>query len=66
MAHVPLEADAIFHAMRRALVDGTYRRAVAAAPNPYGEGDTGPRVTGILGGIDLNDPRLLNKQTILP
>ena len=66
VAHVPLEADAIFHAMRRALVDGTYRRAVAAAPNPYGEGDTGPRVTGILGGIDLNDPRLLNKQTILP
>lgn len=66
VAHVPLEADAIFHAIRRGLVDGTYRRAVAAAPNPYGEGDTGPRVTGILGGIDLSDPRLLNKQTILP
>lgn len=66
VAHVPLEADAIFSAMRRALIDGTYRRAVAAAPNPYGEGDTGPRVTGLLGGIDLSDPRLLNKQTILP
>lgn len=66
VAHVDVDSEAIFTAIRRALVDGRYRRAVAEAPNPYGEGDTGPRVTRILSDLDLDDPRLLNKQTNLP
>lgn len=66
VADVPVETDEIFRAIRRAVVDGTYRRAVREAPNPYGEGDTSARVLGILRDLDLKDPRLLNKQTILP
>lgn len=64
--HVGVEPEQIFRAIRRAIVDGRYRAAVAQAPNPYGAGDTGAKVTRILGEIDLADPRLLNKQTILP
>lgn len=66
VAHVGLETDTIFDAIRRAVVDGRYRSAVAVAPNPYGEGDTGAKVTRILGETDLSDPRLLNKLTVLP
>lgn len=66
VAHVAVDAEEIFRAIRRALVDGRYRAAAAEAPNPYGEGDTGARVTRLLAGIDLDDPRLLNKQTVLP
>ena len=64
--HVGVEPEQIFRAIRRAIVDGRYRAAVAQAPNPYGAGDTGAKVTRILGEADLSDPRLLNKQTILP
>lgn len=66
VANVGVETDAIFAAIRRAVVDGRYRRAVADAPNPYGQGDTGPKVSRILSNIDLDDPRLLNKQTVFP
>lgn len=66
VAHVGLDPDDIYREIRRALTDGAYRDAVAAAHNPYGQGDTGARVTGILRTLDLDDPRLLNKQTILP
>lgn len=66
VANVDAETDAIFAAIRRAVVDGRYRRAVADAPNPYGQGDTGPKVSRILSNIDLDDPRLLNKQTVFP
>lgn len=66
VSHVALDPDEMFVSMRRALIDGRYRSAIAAAPNPYGQGDTGPKVTRIMREIDLSDPRLLNKQTILP
>lgn len=66
VANVPVDADRIYSEIRRALVDGGYRRAVAEARNPYGSGDTGAKVTRVLREIDLGDPRLLNKQTILP
>ncbi|NND21715.1 MAG: UDP-N-acetylglucosamine 2-epimerase (hydrolyzing), partial [Silicimonas sp.] len=66
VAHVDVDPHNIFRAIRRALTDGVYRDAVRAAPNPYGEGDTGARVTRVLRELDLDDPRLLNKQTILP
>lgn len=64
--NVETERQAIFGALRRALVDGQYREAVANSPNPYGEGDTGRRVLNVLADLDLDDPRLLNKQTIFP
>lgn len=64
--HVGHDAGKIFDAIREALTDTSYRAAVEAAPNPYGQGDTGPEVARILKSLDLADPRLLNKQTILP
>lgn len=65
LVHVNVDPEEIFREIRRAVCDGAYRDAVRHANNPYGEGDTGARVTRILEDVDLNDPRLMNKQTIL-
>jgi UDP-hydrolysing UDP-N-acetyl-D-glucosamine 2-epimerase len=66
VAHVEVAEEDIFRAIRRALIDGVYRKAAAAAPNPYGAGDTGAKVRRILSELNLDDPGLLNKQTVLP
>lgn len=66
VAHVPHEEDAIFAAIKRAITDRAYRSEIAAAENPYGAGNTGPKVAQILTELDLDDPHLLAKQTILP
>lgn len=66
VANVAVDAEAIFWQLRRALTDGTYRQAIREARNPYGRGDTGPRVTRLLSELDLTDPKVLNKQTVLP
>ncbi|NNF25330.1 MAG: UDP-N-acetylglucosamine 2-epimerase (hydrolyzing) [Rhodobacteraceae bacterium] len=63
--NVGYDAEEIFAAIRRSTADDAYRKAVSEAPNPYGAGDTGPRVAGILGALDLKDPRILRKRTIL-
>jgi len=66
VAHVDHDADAIFDEIDRALTDETYRAKIAAAENPYGLGNTGPRVAEIIGKADLTSPALLAKQTHLP
>lgn len=66
VAHVEHDADAIFDAIRRSLTDDAYRAEVALADNPYGAGRTGPAVAEILAGLDLNDPGLVAKKTVLP
>lgn len=63
--NVPVERDAIFDAIKTALTDEAFRARVAAAENPYGLGNTGPLIAEILGSIDLEDPALLPKQTLL-
>ncbi|MCV6591417.1 MAG: UDP-N-acetylglucosamine 2-epimerase [Silicimonas sp.] len=63
--HVPVDENAIFDAIDRALNDGDFRAAVRAAKNPYGLGNTGPAIAQLFTGIDLDDPALLPKQTLL-
>lgn len=48
-------------AVRRAVQDGAYRAAVAAAPSPYGDGRSGPRVARLLAETPI-DRRLLVKE----
>ncbi|MXQ09148.1 UDP-N-acetylglucosamine 2-epimerase (hydrolyzing) [Alphaproteobacteria bacterium GH1-50] len=63
--HVGYDADAIFAAIDRCLNDAAFRELARTCPNPYGEGDTGPRVADILAGLDLSDPGLLQKKLTL-
>lgn len=64
--HVDHDDKAIFDAIEKALTDVAYRQEVAALENPYGEGQTGLKVEEILTSLDLENPALLPKQTILP
>lgn len=66
VAHVPHQAEAIFAAIHKGLSDADYRARVVAAENPYGQGNTGPKVAQILTEIDLTAPNLLVKKTLLP
>lgn len=63
--HVPVETAAIVEALDRTLNDAEARSALAAAPNPYGMGNAGTRIAEILADLDVDDPRLLPKQTLL-
>ncbi len=63
--HVPCEAEAIFGAIRTGIMDEAFRAQVAGAENPYGQGDSGPVIARILGGLDLDDPGLVAKKTEL-
>lgn len=63
--HVPVEAAAIFAAIRRGVEDGDYRVMMRSSENPYGQGDAGLRIAHVLRDIDLADPALLPKLTVL-
>ena len=60
VAFVPHEVDRIVEAVRRAVFDDDYRRAVAACENPYGDGRSSERIADILATVDI-DERLLVK-----
>lgn len=66
VAHVAHDAGAIFEAIRKGIHDVEYRAAIETAPNPYGLGNTGPKIAKLLAEIDVNAPTLLAKQTLLP
>lgn len=66
VAHVPHEAEAVFKAIREGIQNEDYRSDIKAADNPYGQGNTGPKIAEILSSIDLTAPALLTKQTLLP
>lgn len=51
----------IIAAIHKSLTDKLYRARVAKSKNPWGDGKTGPRVSKILEGLDIN-PKLLAKQ----
>lgn len=63
--HVPCEAAVIFEAIRHAIGDGDFRAQIKSASNPYGQGDAGPKVAALLRDLDLQDPALLPKHTVL-
>lgn len=60
VAFVPHEKDRIVEAVRRAVFDDEYRRAVAACENPYGDGHSSERIADILATVPI-DARLLVK-----
>ena len=63
--HVPCETDAIVAAIDTCITDGAFRAHLKDAPNPYGQGNAGPTIATLLKELDLSNPALLAKQTIL-
>lgn len=53
----------ISRAMDRALHDAAFRAALAAVENPWGDGETGPRVAKILEGLELTEAFLAKRLT---
>ena len=62
--HVPVEAEAIFEALQHSF-DPAFRARLADMENPYGQGNTGPLIAGVLGDLDLASPTLVTKKTLL-
>ncbi len=63
--HVPCEAGAIFEAIQKGVDDNAFRAKIQASENPYGKGDAGPQIAQLLRDLDLSDPALLPKRTVL-
>ncbi len=63
--HVAYDSEAIFDALMRCINDDEFRLLAATCPNPYGEGNTGPKVVAILRDVDLKDAALLQKKLTL-
>lgn len=57
---VGYDADAIVAAAERCFEDAAFRATCRAAENPYGIGDAGPKVAGVLADVAL-DSRLIRK-----
>ncbi len=65
LLRVDYDSDAIFAALERCLTDAAFRDLARTCPNPYGDGNTGPKVARLLAGVDLDDPALLQKKLTL-
>lgn len=65
LLRVGYDADAIYAALKAAITDDVVRERAARCANPYGEGETGPKVAEILAGLDLSVPTLLQKKLTL-
>lgn len=59
------DTEAIGAAIARAIGDDDFNRLCASCANPYGDGNTGPRVAKILTEIPLDDEALLRKRITL-
>jgi UDP-N-acetylglucosamine 2-epimerase len=60
---VPYEEEAIYQAISRCVADQAFAALCRACPNPYGEGDAGLRIAGILAGIPIDASLLRKKMT---
>jgi GDP/UDP-N,N'-diacetylbacillosamine 2-epimerase (hydrolysing) len=60
---VPHDKDRIIEALRRAIFDPEYRKAVAACSNPYGDGRSSARIAELLATIPLDDKLLIKDIT---
>lgn len=63
--HTGYDADEITTALTRCIEDDAFRALAGACPNPYGEGNTGPKVARILKELNLTSPGLLQKKLTL-
>ena len=62
--NVPVREEAIFEALEKGFNPG-FRAVVADMENPYGQGNTGPLIAGVLSALDLASPALVVKKTRL-
>lgn len=60
---VPHNREKIIAAIRKALSDETFRKRVQKCKNPYGEGETGEKITKILSRIKLRQELLQKRIT---
>lgn len=60
---VPHDKDRIIEALRRAIFDTEYRKAVAACSNPYGDGQSSARIADILAATPIDDTLLIKDIT---
>lgn len=60
---VPHDKDRIIEALRRAIFDPEYRKAVASCSNPYGDGRSSARIANFLATIPLDDNLLIKDIT---
>ena len=63
--HVNYDEDEIARALLRCINDDTFREIAKTCPNPYGEGNTGPRIVEVLKAVALADAALLQKKLML-
>ncbi|MEM9971371.1 MAG: UDP-N-acetylglucosamine 2-epimerase [Pseudomonadota bacterium] len=63
--HVATDREALFTAITACITDDTVRHRAAICANPYGDGQTGPRVARLLAEADLSAPALLQKKLTL-
>ena len=63
--NVDYDQDAIYAALLRCVNDDEFRRVADTCHNPYGAGDTGPRVAKILREVSISGPELLQKKLTL-
>jgi UDP-N-acetylglucosamine 2-epimerase (non-hydrolysing)/GDP/UDP-N,N'-diacetylbacillosamine 2-epimerase (hydrolysing) len=59
--HCPPERDGIARAIVRA-TSAEFRAGLQSLVNPYGDGRAAPRMVDVLESLDLDDPRLIQKQ----
>ena len=63
--NVDYDQDAIYAALLRCVNDDEFRRVADTCHNPYGAGDTGPKVAKFLREVSISGPELLQKKLTL-
>jgi GDP/UDP-N,N'-diacetylbacillosamine 2-epimerase (hydrolysing) len=60
---VPHDRFEIVKAVQKSLFSKIYKQSVACCSNPYGEGDSGPKIANILASIKIDDDLLIKDIT---
>lgn len=63
--HVNYDEQEIANALFRCITDDGFREVCATCENPYGDGNTGPKIVEALKLLDISDAGLLQKKLML-
>ncbi|SMX23798.1 UDP-N-acetylglucosamine 2-epimerase [Boseongicola aestuarii] len=63
--NVDYDEEEISNALTRCIADDEFRLISATCANPYGDGNTGPKIVEVLKTMDISDARLLQKKLTL-
>ncbi|MBT8414781.1 MAG: UDP-N-acetylglucosamine 2-epimerase (hydrolyzing) [Boseongicola sp.] len=63
--HVNYDEESISNALFRCMTDDAFRQICATCENPYGDGNTGPKIVEALKVLDISDAGLLQKKLTL-